>query len=124
MAKRRLSGNRWPVGVAFSLPLIAGLCALTIYPVSASFYFSLTEYPIFDPPRWVGLANYREMLSEPRFWGSVWNTLFYAIFAVPLGIVAGLMLALLLNLKVKGMAFYRTLFFLPTIVPLIATCVL
>jgi len=126
MSRRRRfsSENRWPVGVAFSLPLIVGLCALTLFPVLSSFYFSLTEYPIFDPPRWIGIDNYKEMLAEPRFWQSVWNTTFYAMFAVPLGILVGLLLALLLNLKVKGMAFYRTMFFLPTIVPLIATCVL
>jgi multiple sugar transport system permease protein len=122
--RRGRSENRWPVGVAFCLPLIVGLCTLTLYPVGASLYFSLTEYPIFDPPRFIGTANYREMLTEPRFWLSLWNTAYFAIFAVPLGITVGLMLALLLNLKVKGMAFYRTMFFLPSIVPLIATCIL
>jgi multiple sugar transport system permease protein len=124
MSRNCSNENRWPVGVAFALPLIVGLCALTVYPVAASFYFSLTEYPIFDPPRWVGIDNYREMLAEPRFWQSVWNTAFYALFSVPLGIIVGLLLALLLNLKVRGLSFYRTMFFLPTIVPLIATCVL
>jgi multiple sugar transport system permease protein len=116
--------NRWPIGVAFCLPLIVGLLCLTVFPVLASLYFSFTDYPIFDPPQWVGLANYREMLAEPRFWLSVWNTVYYGIFAVPLGMLAGLMLALLLNLKVRGMAFYRTMFFLPTVVPLVATAVL
>ena len=124
MDKKHSSDNRWPIGVAFCLPLIVGLTALTVYPVASSFYFSLTEYPIFDPPKWVGLGNYKEMLAEPRFWQSVWNTVYYALFSVPLGIIAGLFLAILLNLKVRGMAFYRTMFFLPTVVPLIATCVL
>jgi multiple sugar transport system permease protein len=124
MVRGRLKDNRWPIGVAFTLPLITGLCALTLYPILASFYFSLTEYPIFDPPRFIGLDNYREMLGDARFWWSAWNTAFFALFAVPLGIIAGLGLALLLNLKVKGMVFYRTMFFLPTVVPLVATCVL
>ena len=116
--------SRWPVGVAFCLPLIAGLALSFIYPVVASLYYSLTEYPIFGTPRYVGLANYRELAADPLFWRSLWNTLYFAIFAVPLGMVAGLLLAMLLNMKVRGMAFYRTMFFLPSIVPLIATCVL
>lgn len=120
----RLHHNRWPVGLAFCMPLIVGLCCLMIYPVCASFYFSLTDYPIFDPPKWVGLGNYAELVRDPRFWLSVWNTTYFAFFAVPLGMTVGLGLALLLNLKVKGLAFYRTMFFLPSIVPLIATCVL
>jgi len=116
--------NRWPVGVAFCLPLITGLLGLTAYPVLASLYYSMTDYPVFDRPVWIGLANYRELLSDPRVWISLWNTAYVAIFAVPLGMVAGLLLALLLNLKIRGMAFYRTMFFLPSIVPLIASCVL
>jgi len=120
----RLHRNRWPVGIAFCMPLIVGLGCLMIYPVFASFYFSLTDYPIFDPPKWVALGNYAELFGDPRFFLSIWNTAYFAMFAVPLGMFVGLMLALLLNLKVRGLAFYRTMFFLPSIVPLIATCVL
>jgi multiple sugar transport system permease protein len=121
---KRDSNNRWPVGIAFSSPLIIGLLGLTIGPVLMSFYFSFTEYPIFDPPRWIGLSNFTELASDSRFWLSVWNTFYFAIFAVPLGMIVGLGLALLLNMKVQGLAFYRTMFFLPSIMPLIATCVL
>src|SRR5262245_17483173 len=99
----RPSSNRWRVGVAFSMPLIVGLASLTLFPVAASFYFSLTDYPIFDPPRWLGLANYRELIGDSRFWLSVWNTFYFALFAVPLGMLLGLSLALLLNLKVGGL---------------------
>jgi len=116
--------NRWPIGIAFCLPLIVGLASLTIYPIIASLYYSLTDYPIFGRPVWLGLANYRELVTDPRVWLSLWNTAYFAIFAVPLGMFCGLMLALLLNLKVKGLAFYRTMFFLPSIVPLIAACAL
>ena len=116
--------GKWPLGVAFCLPLIVGLLSLTIYPVVMSFYYSLTDYPIFDPPKWVGLGNYVELSRDPRFWLSLWNTGCYALFAVPLGMVIGLLLALLLNMKIRGMAFYRTLFFLPTIVPMVASAVI
>ncbi len=118
------SFHRWPVGVAFCLPLIAGLAMFTAFPVGMSLYYSLCSYPIFSPPRLIGLRNYQELAGDPRFWLSVWNTFYYAMVAVPLGMATGLLLALLLNLKVKGLAFYRTLFFLPTVVPLVASCVL
>ena len=72
----------------------------------------------------MGLANYRELSHDPRFWLSVGNTLSFALVAVPLGVIVGLALALLLNTKVRGIAFYRTMFFLPTVVPLVASCVL
>ncbi len=120
----QLHHNRWRVGIAFCLPLVTGLCCLMIYPVFASLYFSLCDYPIFDPPRWVGTSNFAELFRDPRFYLSIWNTAYFALFSVPLGMFVGLMLALLLNLKVRGLAFYRTMFFLPSIVPLIATCVL
>jgi len=118
------AGNRWPIGLAFCMPMIVGLCALTIYPVAASFWFSVNDYPVLQPPAYIGVENYRELATDSRAWLSLWNTAYFAIFAVPLGMFVGLMLALLLNLKIKGMAFYRTMFFLPSIVPLIATCVL
>lgn len=116
--------NRWPIGMAFCLPMIVGLLGFTVYPIAASFYYSLCDYPVLDPPRFIGTANYSELVSDQRFWLSVGNTVYYGFFAVPLGIVVGLVLALLLNAKVKGIAFYRTMFFLPSIVPLIASCVL
>lgn len=121
------SANRWGVGLAFCLPMIVGLVCLTVYPIVASFWYSLTEYAPFDKAGervFVGLANYGELLTDSRAWYSIWNTAYFAIFAVPLGMFVGLLLALLLNLKVRGMAFYRTMFFLPSIVPLIATVVL
>jgi multiple sugar transport system permease protein len=120
----RIARDRFKAGVAFSLPLILGLALFTLFPVISSFYFSVTDYPIFDPPRWVGMGNFRELIVDGRFWLSVWNTFYFVLFAVPLGMFAGIALALLLNLKVRGLAFYRTMFFLPSIVPLIATCVL
>jgi len=126
---KRMSGskNRWGVGVAFCLPMIVGLGGLTIYPILASFWYSVTDYAPFDKTNervFVGLANYQELLSDRRAWLSLWNTVYFAIVAVPLGMFAGILLALLLNLKIRGMAFYRTMFFLPSIVPLIATVVL
>jgi multiple sugar transport system permease protein len=116
--------RRTLTGLAFCSPLIFGLLAFTVLPVVASFWFSLCNYPILDPPRYVGLANYAEMARDEQFWHSVRNTFEYVLGAVPLGMAVGLGLALLLNQKVAGIKVFRTLFFLPTVVPLVANSVL
>lgn len=122
--RRRIGGDRPVAGLLFCLPLVAGLLGLTLYPVLVSLWYATCDYDGFSPPVFVGGRNFAELASDGRFWLSIYNTVYYAIFAIPLGNAAGLALALLLNLKVRGMAFYRTMFFLPTIVPLVATCVL
>ena len=116
--------SRTFTGLAFCSPLIFGLVAFTILPVLASFWFSLCNYPILDPPRFVGASNYVELARDDRFWHSVRNTFTYVLLAVPLGMIVGLGLALLLNQKVSGIKVFRTLFFLPTVVPLVANSVL
>jgi multiple sugar transport system permease protein len=88
-----------------------------------SLYYSFTSYSIFGQPKWIGLDNYRSLLDDPNFWKSFFNTVYYMTFAIPLGIVVGLALALLLNMKVRGLSIYRTFFFLPSIVPAIASAV-
>ncbi len=116
--------RRTLTGLAFCSPLIFGLLAFTVLPVLASFWFSLCNYPILDPPKFVGTANYAELARDDQFWHSVRNTFTYVLGAVPLGMAVGLVLALLLNQRVKGITVFRTLFFLPTVVPLVANAVL
>lgn len=111
-------------GLLFCSPAIVGLLGLTLYPVVSSLYYSFCNYPMLKPPVWVGLANYQALFKDPVFYTSLWNTAYYAIFATPLGIVTAFLLALLLNQKVKGMAVFRTMFFVPSIVPLVAGSVL
>jgi multiple sugar transport system permease protein len=114
--------NRW--GYFFIAPWLIGFVALVAIPFIASIYFSFTRYDIVSKPVWVGLANYKNMVSgDPLFWKSLWITLKYAVIAVPLGIVAGVALALLLNLPLPGMSVYRTIFYLPAIVPVVGTSV-
>lgn len=116
--------SRTLTGILFCAPLIFGLLAFTVLPVLASAWFSLCNYPILEPPRYVGGANYVELTRDAQFWHSVRNTFTYVVFAVPLGMVVGLGLALLMNLKVPGIRVFRTLYFLPTVVPLVANSVL
>jgi len=110
------------IGYAFVAPWLIGFLAFTAWPFLRSVYLSFTRYDIVRPPRWVGVANYRSLLtSDETFWHSAWITLKFAAIAVPLGIVAGVILALLLNANIKGIAIYRTIFFVPSIIPTVAT---
>ena len=95
-----------------------------VYPITASLYYSFTRYSVMKPPVWVGGANYQQLGHDELFWKSLSNTAVYAAFAVPIGIIVALGLAMLLNLKVRGQALYRTFFFVPSIVPLVASSVL
>jgi len=118
-----MTKKNW-VGFAFISPWLIGFLAFTLYPFIASVYLSFTRYNIVTPPVWVGLANYHQMFTQdPLFWKSLSVTFNFAAASVPLGIVAGVALALLLNLNIKGMSVYRTIFFLPSILPTVATSV-
>jgi multiple sugar transport system permease protein len=127
-ASRRVSPavvRRTINGLLFVAPWLAGLCVFTLYPILASFYYSFTNYDIISAPKFIGLNNYQTLLtSDPLFWKAVGNTLFYAVLAIPLNMFVAICIALLLNAKVRGLAFFRTVFFLPSIVPDIASAML
>jgi multiple sugar transport system permease protein len=122
--KSTIAGQNTRNGLLFCAPAIVGLLAFTAYPVIASLYYSFCNYPMLKPPVWVGTANYKTLIADPVFYTSLWNTLYYAVFATPLGIITAFLLALLLNQKVKGLAVFRTMFFVPSIVPMVAGSVL
>lgn len=112
-------------GYLFILPVVLGLLIFTIGPMIASFYFSFTKFPILRSPEWVGFRNYIKMLTEEKyFWQAVRVTATYAVTAVPLGILGSFLLAMLLDQRIKGIAFFRTCFYMPTIVPALASAVL
>jgi len=114
-------------GLLFASPYLAGFLLFTLYPLVATVYYSFCHYNVVTPPVWAGLDNYREMFAlspDNLFWKSLWNTLYFTVFSVPLGLALAIGLALLLNQKVWGIAAYRTVFFLPSIVPLVASAVL
>lgn len=106
-------------------PWLLGFLLFMLYPVVASAYFSLTRYDVISPPHWVGLANYTYLFTRDRlFWKSLRITFTYVIVAVPLHLVVALALALLLNLRIRGMRTLRTIYYLPTIMPQVATAML
>ncbi|MCX5674244.1 MAG: sugar ABC transporter permease [Planctomycetota bacterium] len=111
-------------GLLFISPLLVGFSLFTVYPVLASLYYSFCDFDILSPAQPVGLANYAELAGDERFIHSLWNTLIFTVFAVPATMLTALVLAFLLNMKLKGQALYRTIFFLPSIVPLVASSVL
>lgn len=108
------------VGILFALPWILGFLIFLAYPLIASLLSSFTNFSILRSPKYIGADNYIELFHDEVFYKSLSNTLLYVIGAVPLTTVVAILLALLLNTKVKGMAIYRTLFFLPTLVPMVA----
>jgi multiple sugar transport system permease protein len=113
------------VGYLFIMPVVLGLLGFTLGPMVASLYLSFTKFPLLRSPEWVGLKNYVDMFTRERyFWQAVKVTVTYAVTAVPLGLIGSFTLALLLNQKVKGIAFFRTCFYMPTIVPAVASAVL
>lgn len=108
------------LGLAFCAPWIVGLLAFRAYPIAAAFWYSFTDYHGMMAPSFVGLENYTSLFGDPDVGGSVQNTLIYTAMAIPAGIVSALGIAILLNTKMRGMPFYRTLFFLPILVPDVA----
>jgi len=110
-------------GLLFTSPWIIGFLAFRVYPFFASLYYSFTFYPILGQPKWVGLDNYINLFDDPRFLTSLYNTSYYALGAVPLATLVGIGLAMLLNTKVRGLSFFRTIYFLPSITPVVATAI-
>ena len=112
-------------GWLFALPAIIGMVAFDVGPMVASVLIAFTEWNGVTPPQWVGLANYEEILfRDDLFWLSLRITTVFAFVSIPLNLVTGFLLALLLNQKIRGQALMRTLYYLPSIVPLVAVAAL
>jgi multiple sugar transport system permease protein len=103
-------------------PWAIGFAVLWIIPIFASLYFGFCDFGGIGAPRWIGLSNYQELFTGDRlFWRSVSNTLYYMVIAVPLNIVVGFTLALLLNSKIPAMTGFRAAYYLPSLMPAVAT---
>jgi multiple sugar transport system permease protein len=109
-------------GLLFVSPWIIGFLAFTLYPLLASAYYSLTDYDVLRPPKFVGLANFVEIfLKDDLFRLALFNTLYFVFIGVPAAFVTSFLLATLLNREMWGRSIYRTLFFLPSITPVVAS---
>lgn len=111
-------------GYLFISPWLLGFLVFTLGPLVASIFISLSKWDIFSAPQFVGLENYIAMFEDPLFKKSLWNTFYYSIFSIPLGMAGGLTLALLLNQKVKGLPIFRTIFYLPSVTSGVAVALL
>jgi len=109
-------------GMAFVSPWLIGFLAWTVYPILASLYYSFTRYDVLNPPRWIGFENFTELfLNDQKFRIVTSNTLYFVLIGVPVGVIVAFLLAILLNNELKLRPFFRTIFFLPSIVPAVAT---
>jgi multiple sugar transport system permease protein len=109
---------RW--GLFFISPWLIGFFVFSIFPILYTFFLSLTRYSGIRPPILIGLTNYERLATDPLFWKSAYNTLFYTALAVPVGVVVALILALAMNQKLVEIGFYRAALYLPAILPVFA----
>lgn len=110
--------------LVFLSPWLIGFLVFSGGPMLASLVLSFTEYDVLNPPEWVGLSNYVAMFQDERLMRSIGNTFFYAALHVPLSMAIALFLAVLLDRARRAAGFFRTVFYLPSITPAVATGVL
>lgn len=110
-------------GVLFAMPAILGLLLFSVGPIVASLGISFTNWSLLGAPEWVGIENYGKLLSDPMVGLSLGNTAKYALMAIPVGLIASLSVAVLLNQKVRGQRFFLLAFYLPSILPAVAVTV-
>lgn len=119
--RRPLSSREAWEGRLYVAPWVIGFLVFTVGPMLASIYFAFCDYSVLSSAKWVGLANFEKIAKDRLFGLSLYNTAYYVFLAVPLGLVASFSLALLLNVKARGINFYRSLYYLPVITPGVAT---
>ncbi len=120
---RRQRRDLW-LGLAFVSPWLIGFVVFTVYPVLASLYFSFTDYNVVSAPRWIGTRNYTDLIRDPLFGKTLYNTLYLAAIGIPFSLGLSLVIAMLLNNKVRLQGLFRTVYFLPSVVPAVAAALL
>ena len=113
-ARRKEAGRDNKAGYLFLLPWLIGLVVITIGPMIASLYLSFTDYSLIQAPQWVGLENYVRMIDDARLHNSLRVTFIYVFVSTPLQLILALAVALLLNEGMRGLALYRSIFYLPS----------
>ena len=107
-------------GLLFVSPWLFGFLVLGVFPILYTFFLGLTRYSGIRDPILIGAGNYQRMAADPLFWKAVYNTLYYTLLAVPVGVVVSMALALVMNQKLREVAVYRAIFYLPSILPVFA----
>lgn len=111
-------------GFLFALPVMLGLAIFKLGPMVASLLLSFTRYNVLQPVRWIGLNNYQKVFSDPLFWTGIYNTAYFTFISVPGRLMIALLFAMLLNQKLKGIALFRTLYYIPSLASGVAVAVL
>lgn len=112
-------------GYLFFSPWLFGFVLFLGGPILYSFYLSFTSYNVLSAPKWIGLQNYKVLFTQdPLFWKSLYNTLYYVVFSVPIMTFLGVLLAVLMNQKVRGIRLFRTIYYLPSVVSGVAVALL
>ncbi len=110
---------------AFASPWLLGLVIWTLGPMVASLYLSFTNYDLFDTPQWIGWQNYSDLLtSDDAFRSALLNTFYFVVVGLPISLIVSLATALLLNERLRGIVFFRALYYVPSLVPSVASGVL
>ena len=122
MTRREIRENL--KGYAFISPYLIGFCVFTAFPLAFSAFSSFTYYNITAVQKWYGLTNFTKLFADDLFWKSLGNTLYYVVFSVPSVIVLAMILALLMNQRVKFMGFFRTIYYLPSVLSGVAVYLL
>jgi len=107
----------------FLLPNLLGFLVFILLPLIASFGLSFTSWDLLTPIKWIGLGNYKTLISDQVFWKVLWNTIYFTIGNVPVGIILSLFLAITLNQKIKGITIFRAVYFLPVISSTVAVAI-
>ncbi|MGI6375407.1 MAG: carbohydrate ABC transporter permease [Anaerolineae bacterium] len=111
-------------GLLYVLPFLAGFLMLRVYPMGYSIWLMFQKWDLITPAQFAGLANFRRLAADPKFVLSLTNTAFYTFLGVPIHLTVALLLALALNTDIRGQPFYRTVFYLPSITPAVASAVI
>lgn len=119
----RLRRNEAIAGYLFLLPNLLGFLIFSLLPIAAAFLLTLTDWSLIGRPSLVGLANYGQLVHDSLFWQTARNTVYYTVGAVPIGVFIAFWLALLLNRKMAGVVFFRTVFFLPHVTLTVAVAI-
>lgn len=111
------------IGLAFISPAIVGFLSFALWPIFQSLYYSFTDYDVLRPPYFIGLDNYRVLLDDRVFGIATRNTFYMVLIGLPIHLVFNFLVALLLNTRIRGLAIYRTIFYLPSITPVVAATI-
>ena len=124
MKMTREDKRRLGTGLLFIGPWLVGFLFLTAYPLASVVYHSLCDWSVLTPATFIGVTNYRDLFTDELFWKALSNTFFFAALSIPMGLFISLFLAILLNFDVPAKGIFRTVFFLPSLVPMICLAVL